>query len=85
VPGAPLEHSKLLWAMDKPHRAIIEMQQASSYQLAICARTCAERVLDRTWEHVCIYHDCSHFVQTLIKSCRTSTDRGAASGQQHVE
>ena len=30
VPGAPLEHSKLLWAMDKPHRAIIEMQQVNS-------------------------------------------------------
>lgn len=31
VPGAPLEHSKLLWAMNKPHRAIIEMQQVSSW------------------------------------------------------
>lgn len=27
MPGAPLEHAKLLWAMAKPHRAIIEMQQ----------------------------------------------------------
>lgn len=28
VPEAPLEHAKLLWAMDKPHRAILDMKQA---------------------------------------------------------
>lgn len=27
VPEAPLEHAKLLWAMDKPHRAIVDMEQ----------------------------------------------------------
>ncbi len=28
VPEAPLEHAKLLWAMEKPHRAIVDMEQA---------------------------------------------------------
>lgn len=31
VPEAALEHAKLLWAMDKPYRAILDMQQARSH------------------------------------------------------
>ena len=27
VPGADLEHARLLWDMDKPHRAIISLQE----------------------------------------------------------
>lgn len=31
VPEAALEHAKLLWAMDKPYRAILDMQQADPH------------------------------------------------------
>ena len=30
VPGADLQYAKLLWDMDKPHRAIISLQEASA-------------------------------------------------------
>lgn len=30
VPGAELQHAKLLWGMDKPHRAIISLQEVES-------------------------------------------------------
>ena len=33
VPGADLQHAKLLWDMDKPHRAIISLQEASAVTL----------------------------------------------------
>ena len=29
VPGAPVERAKLLWAMGKPHRALIHLQQVA--------------------------------------------------------
>ncbi len=35
VPGAPVEHAKLLWAMVKPHRAIIEMQEVLSSYMSL--------------------------------------------------
>jgi hypothetical protein len=84
VPGAPLEHSKLLWAMDKPHRAIIEMQQVGSWQLTTYSRILVESVLDTTRENDCT-NDCIQHVPNLINVWRPSTDRRAAPGQQHVK
>lgn len=37
VPGADLEHARLLWDMDKPHRAIISLQEVGQAVLTFHA------------------------------------------------
>ena len=38
VPGAGLEHAKLMWDMDKPHRAIISLQEVLLHACATAHR-----------------------------------------------
>ena len=34
APGAAVQHAKLLWAMNEPHRAILQLQEVSAARQA---------------------------------------------------
>lgn len=55
VPGAGLEHAKLLWDMDKPHRAIISLQEVLMHA---CAAHWVDRLISLL---IACATDCCHF------------------------
>lgn len=55
VPGAGLERAKLLWDMDKPHRAIISLQEVHMLRLHDCDSSPAVQGITTiaTWAGTC--------------------------------
>ena len=66
MPGASVEHAKLLWAMDKSHRAILEMQQVTIIFLAFNMQVVAPL------PHRCRHQSCQPRQHPCHYPCRHS-------------
>ena len=49
VPGAEVQHAQLLWAMNEPHRAILQLQEVSSWGIPMGIHSM----------HICMQQQCN--------------------------